>query len=79
MQDNFSLRGPSQNKAFFGVNDSLFTNINKFQSISNILDSFLDLFCDWLCKSHMINSEPWRVHLNALCIKWRNIIQDIKI
>ena len=40
MQDNFSLRGPSQNKAFFGVNDSLFTNINKFQSISNILYSF---------------------------------------
>ena len=25
---------------------SLFTNINKFQSISNILDSLLDLFCD---------------------------------
>ena len=31
---------------FFGANDSLFTNINKFQSISNILDSLLDLFCD---------------------------------
>ena len=53
---------------FFGANDSLFTNINKFQSISNILHSFLDLFCDWLCTSHMIHLEPWRVHSNAFCI-----------
>ena len=45
------------------MNDSVFTNVNKFQSITNILDSFLDLFCDW-----MIHFEPWRMHLNAFCI-----------
>ena len=58
----------SLQSTFLGMNDSVFTNINKFQSISNILDSFLDLICDWLCASHMIHLEPWTVHSDEFCI-----------
>ena len=54
----------SLQSTFLGVNDSVFTNVNKFQSITN----FLDLFCDWLCVAHMIHFELCRVHLNAFCI-----------
>ena len=46
----------------------MFTNTNEFKSISNILHSFLDHFCDWLCTSHMIHLEPWRVYSNGFCI-----------
>ena len=44
----------SLQSAFLGVNDSLFANINTFESVSNILDSVLDLFCDWLCPEESI-------------------------
>ena len=46
---------------FFGANDSLFTNINKFQSIGNILDSLLDLCCFWLFTSHMIHFRALKI------------------
>ena len=46
---------------YFGANDSLITKINGFQSVTDILDLFLDLFWDWLCTSHVIHLEPWRV------------------
>ena len=36
--------------------------------LNQALDSFLDIFCVWLCTSHMIHMEPRRVHLNAFCV-----------
>ena len=53
---------------YFGAYDSLITKINGFQSVTNILDLFLDLFWDWLCTSHEIHLEPRRVRSNAFCI-----------
>ena len=40
-------RNANNEAAFSRSIDSLFTNIKYFQSISNILCSFLDLFCVW--------------------------------
>ena len=54
----------SLQSTFLGTNDSLFSNVNKFQSTNNILD----LFCDWLRTSRMIHLEPWKVHSNAFCL-----------
>ena len=60
-------------------NDSLFININKFQSISNILDSFSDLFCHWLRTSRMMHLEPCEVHSNAFYINGATLCNIWKV
>ena len=71
----------SLRSAYFSANGSLFSNINKIQSISNIFDSFISFVTDYV--PHMYTThDSFRAIKSAFeCVlhKWRNVMRHMKI